>query len=184
MRIGISVVCLAAAVTLHSAGLTAQQPPPPQPFPRPGAPPVASPQPPPAVPPVAANARPPASPPVAGEKPTDLSLGIPGIILPQAEYLDSFDLGRGQRSYLFGTDLGYPEVVAYYKNVLKDGGRELFKSPPMQQFDLGRFQDQTMATQPSVVVKDYAGGEGYLHVNGVQSKRFRTIVQIVPMPAR
>ena len=35
-------------------------------------------------------------------------------------------------------------------------GRELSKSPAMQQFDLGKFQDQAMAYQPSAVVKDYS----------------------------
>ena len=56
----------------------------------------------------------------------------------------------------------------------------------LQQFDVGKFQDQTMASQPSVVVKDYTFGNsaGYLHVDGTQSKRFKTVIQIVPMPAR
>lgn len=95
--------------------------------------------------------------------------------------MESFDLGRGQRCYLFGTNAPFVELVAYYKQVLKDGGRELFKAPAMQQFDLGRFQEQTMGTQPAVVVKDYAVGEGYLHVAGTQSKRFKTVIQIVPI---
>jgi hypothetical protein len=188
MRIAASVWGLAAVVAVHAIGLHAQQPPPPQPFPRPGAPPVASPQPPPGTPsataPPAAAPRPPATAPAPGEKPTDASLGIPGIINPKAEFLDSFDLGHGQRCYLFGSDLSYAEMIGYYKNVLKDGGRELFRAPAMQQFDLGRFQEQAMAVQPSVVVKDYSYGEGYLHVDGVQTKRFKTIVQIVPMTAR
>ena len=109
-------------------------------------------------------------------------LGVPGIIYANSEFLESIDLGRGQRCYLFGTAAPYASLVAYYKEVLKDGGRELFKAPAMQQFDLGRFQDQTMSTQPAVVVKDYAVGEGYLHVSGTQSKRFRTVIQIVPAP--
>ena len=54
----------------------------------------------------------------------------------------------------------------------------------MQQFDLGKFQDQTMAYPPSVVVKDYAFGttEGYLQVDGTRQRRFKTMIQIVPMP--
>jgi hypothetical protein len=116
------------------------------------------------------------------DAPTDASLGVPGIVYAGSEFLESVDLGRGQRGYFFGSMTTFAELVAYYKQVLKDGGRELFKAPAMQQFDLGRFDERTMATQPAVVVKDYAVGEGYLHVTGTQSKRFRTVIQIVPMP--
>src|SRR5437762_6946094 len=66
--------------------------------------------------------------------------------------------------------------------------RVLFRSkaPAMQQFDLGKFQDQTMAYPPSVVVKDYSSGatEGYLQVDGTRQRRFKTVIQIVPMPGR
>ena len=111
---------------------------------------------------------------------------MPGVIYPTAEFLESFDIGRGQRCYLFGTNAAFAETVAYYKQTLKDGGRELFKSPTAtQQFDLARFQEQTMAYPPSVVVKDYASaGDGYLHVDGTKEKRFKTIIQIVPAPGR
>ena len=60
----------------------------------------------------------------------------------------------------------------------------------MQQFDLGRFRDDTMAYPPSVVVKDYTWGldgqrsDGYLFVNGTTEKRYRTIIQIVPNTAK
>ena len=58
----------------------------------------------------------------------------------------------------------------------------VFQGPLMHQFDLGRFQEQTMAYPPSVVVKDYTwnGSEGYLHVSGTASTRYKTIIQIVP----
>jgi hypothetical protein len=116
-------------------------------------------------------------------------LGVPGVIYPTADFLTSFEIGRGQRCYLFGTNASFAEMVAYYRQVLKDGGRELFKTPAMQQFDLGKFQDQTMSYPPSVVVKDYASGsngatDGYLQVDGTRQRRFKTIVQIVPMPGR
>ena len=76
----------------------------------------------------------------------------------------------------------YAEIVAYYKNVLKNGGRELFKTPPMQQFDTGKFQDESMTFQPGVVVKDYTWNNqaGYLFVNGTKEERFKTVIQIVP----
>ena len=88
--------------------------------------------------------------------------------------------------YLYGTSATFLDTVTYYKQLLKDGGRELFKAPAMQQFDLGRFQEQTMVYPPSVVVKDYAfgGSEGYLHVVGTREQRYKTIVQIVPGTAR
>jgi len=56
----------------------------------------------------------------------------------------------------------------------------------MHQFDLGRYQDETMAYPPSVVIKDYTwnGSEGYLHVSGATSKRYKTIIQIVPAAVR
>jgi hypothetical protein len=97
-------------------------------------------------------------------------------------FLEAFDAGKGQRCYLYGTRAPFLDTLAYYKQLLKDSGRELFKSPPMQQFDLGRFQEQTMAYPPSVVVKDYASGgsAGYLHVVGTKERRYQTIVQIVP----
>lgn len=136
----------------------------------------------PAPPPTAAAAPAPSGQPGA---PTDASLGVPGVIYPPAEYLESFDLGRNQRCYLFGTNAAYLEVVTYYKQALKDGGRELFKAPAMQQYDLGKFQEQTMSAQPSVVVKDFAfTGDGYLHVDGTKAKRFKTLIQIVPLPGR
>jgi hypothetical protein len=102
-------------------------------------------------------------------------------VYPAAEYLDSFDAGSGQRYYLYGTNLPYADLVAYYRTVLKNGGRELYKTPGMWQFDLGRFQDD-MAYPPSIVVKDYfsENSPGYLFADGTSEKRYRTIIQIVP----
>ena len=108
------------------------------------------------------------------------ALGAP--VYPGATPLEVIDVGQGQRLYLFGTNTPYAEIVAYYKNVLKSGGRELFKAPPMQQFDTGKFQDETMAFQPGVVVKDYTWNNqaGYLFIDGAKEERFKTIIQIVP----
>jgi hypothetical protein len=107
-------------------------------------------------------------------------------VYPTAEYLDSFDAGSGQRYHLFGTDLPFAEIVAYYRTVLKNGGREIYRTPAIHQFDLGRFDENRMAFPPSVVVKDYAAAgpaSGYLHAAGTVEKRYRTIIQIVPPPA-
>src|SRR3954452_794509 len=86
----------------------------PQPFPKPGEPKTAPPaQQQPAAPPVAAPQQP--SPAPSGT-PTEATLGV--SIYPGAEFLSSFDAGRGQRYYLFGTNAGFAEIVNYYRTVL------------------------------------------------------------------
>jgi len=177
---GASVLVVMACV----AGVAAQQPPPavPRPFPgsssptRPADPPATQPARQPAAPSTTAPA---AAPPPTSEAPT----GLP--VYPAAEFIDAFDAGSGQRYYLYGTNTAYADIVTYYKNLLKTGGRELYRTPPMQQFDLGRFQEDSMVYPPSVVVKDYTwnNSPGYLSISGTNEKRFRTIIQIVPATA-
>ncbi len=104
-------------------------------------------------------------------------------VYPTAEFLGSFDAGRGQRYYLFGASALFAEVVAYYRTILKTKGELVYEQPPVHMFDTGRFREETMAFPPSVTVKDYTfgGSQGYLHAGpGGQSKRFPTIIQIVP----
>ena len=103
-----------------------------------------------------------------------------------AEFLESIDAGQNQRYYIFGTNAPYADVIAFYRQVLKANPRELFKAPAMHQFDLGKFQEESMAYPPSVVVKDYTwnGSTGFLHITGTAEKRYATIIQIVPAPAR
>ena len=106
--------------------------------------------------------------------------GVP--IYPGAEMLSSFDSGS-QKVFLFGSSMPYSDVVAYYKTQLRSGGSEIFRAPAMQQFDLGSFRGETMDYRPSVVVKDYGATEqaGYLFVTGTTEKRYRTVIQIVPV---
>jgi len=103
-------------------------------------------------------------------------------IYPAAEFLEEFDAGRGQRFYIYGSNLPFQDIVDYYRTRLRDNGREIFETPATRQFELGRFDDRTMAFPPSVVVKDYgwSGSEGYLFVDGMTERRYRTIIQIVP----
>ncbi|HUF47906.1 MAG TPA: hypothetical protein VMM93_08820 [Vicinamibacterales bacterium] len=158
-RTGLVVVVVAAL----GLGAAAQQPPPPVPRPFPGAAPRT-----PAVPP-------------AEQPPAETTLaGAP--VYPTAEFLESFDAGQNQRYYLYGSNTSYETIVTYYRSVLRNNGREIFREPAMHQFELGRFDDNRMAFPPSVVVKDYAGGgpAGYLFVDGTTEKRFLTIIQIVP----
>ena len=111
---------------------------------------------------------------------------IAAPIYPTAQFLEVIDAGKGQQFHLYGTDAPFADIVAYYKATLKNGGRVLFQAPAMHQFDLGRYQEETMAYPPSVVIKDYTwnGSEGYLHVTGGASKRYKTIIQIVPATVR
>lgn len=136
--------------------------------------------------PAQAPARPPASPaaPATPEPPpTPESLGAP--FYPSMEFLESFDAGSGQRYYLFGVDSPFGDVVAWYKNALKQKGELIFEEPPVHQFDVSKFREETMAFPPSVTVKDYtwAGSAGYPNPKaGAEPARFKTIVQIVPVP--
>jgi hypothetical protein len=159
----------------------------PQPFPRPGdsskppAPPVTRPVPPGAkvLPPEPQTAAPQPEP---GE-PTEQTLGTP--IYPGSQFIASYDAGRGQRYYLFGTAADFAQIVSYYRTVLKQRGELVYELPPIHMFDVGRFREDTMVFPPGVTVKDYTwgGSEGYINPKpGVQPARFRTIIQIVPAP--
>lgn len=118
--------------------------------------------------------------------PTEATLGV--AIYPGADFLVSYDAGRGQRYYLFGTNASFTEIVNYYKNVLKQKGELVYEEPAIHQFDIGKFTEETMAFPPSVTVKDYTwgGSAGYLNPNrGKQPARFKTVIQIVPVgPSR
>jgi hypothetical protein len=116
--------------------------------------------------------------------PTEASLGLP--IYPSAEYIASYDAGRGQRYYLFGTNAPFAQIVEYYKGVLKQRGELVFDEPPIHMFEVGRFREETMAFPPGVSIKDYgwAGSLGYINPKrGAEPSRFKTIIQIVPSPA-
>lgn len=168
---------LAAFVLMCSTPAAAQQPPAPRPFPEPGQRPAA----PPPSQPTPAPAGPTTAP---GGVPTEATLGVP--IYPTAQFITSYDAGRGQRFYLFGVTLPFAEMVQYYRTALKARGDVLFETPATHQFDIGRFRDETMAFPPSVTIKDYTfgGSAGYPNPNrGAQPERFPTIIQIVPAPA-
>jgi hypothetical protein len=178
-------VITAAVMSLAFAAAAGAQTP--QPFPRVGtqkpAPPPASQ---PAEPPQ--SSKPPAvTPPVArqppgpNDVPTEATLGVQ--IYPGAEFLASFDAGKGQRYYLFGTNTPFADIVGWYRNVLKQKGELIYDEPAIHEFDIGRYRDESMAFPPSVTVKDYTwgGSAGYLNPKrGKQPARFKTIIQIVP----
>jgi hypothetical protein len=155
----------------------------PQPFPKVGAPRPAAPAPPPQT--AAQTVQPPTQPaPGANDIPTEASLGV--SLYPGAEFVGSFDAGKGQRYYLFGTNTPFVEIVTYYRTVLKQKGELVYEEPAIHQFDLGKYKEETMAFPPSVTVKDYTwgGSAGYLNPKrGKQPARFKTIIQVVPNPA-
>jgi hypothetical protein len=153
----------------------------PQPFPRPGSPPPAPPAAPAPAPP-----RPQAVAPVDPGAPSAVTLGV--TLYPGAQFLASYDAGRGQRYYLFGTTAAFAEVVGYYRTQLDDRGDLVYKEPATHMFSggsLGRFREDTMIFPPSVTVKDWTSGgsPGYPNPKpGAQPARFPTILMIVPAP--
>jgi len=173
-------------VALILAAALAQQPVA-QPFPRPRA---SRPEPPTAPPPVTSPAAPVVStqtesaPPQGPfDEPTEASLGIP--VYPGAQFIASYDAGRGQRFYLFGTAISFVDIVTYYRTLLRDRGNVVFEAPATHVFEIGRFREETMAFPPSVTVKDYESevSAGYPNPKpGGTPERFRTVIQIVPVP--
>ena len=156
----------------------------PQPFPGRPAPP----KPAPAAPPVAAPSPSRPAPPAAETStvetaPTEALLGI--AVYPSAQFIASYDAGRGQRYYLYGSDLPFAALVKYYQNALKTKGTLVFDAPATHMFEVGRFREETMAFPPGVTIKDYTwnGGAGYLNPKkDGQPARFASIIQIVAAP--
>jgi hypothetical protein len=162
----------------------------PQPFPRAGT--VQQPQRPPATPPAAptpttssAQQQAPAA--VDPNAPSAATLGV--VVYPGAQLLGSYDAGRGQRYYLFGTTASFAELLGYYRTQTGERGDLVFKEPPTHMFTggtLARFREETMAFPPSVTVKDWTSGGSAGYPNpklGAQPPRFPTVIMIVPPPA-
>jgi hypothetical protein len=167
------------AIAIAWASLDAQVP---KPFPQPSQPAPTTGQPArPAPPPPGSAAT--VKPAPAVDVPTEAMLGAP--IFPGAQYLTSYDAGRGQRFHLFGAGASFVEVVTFYRTALKQKGDVLFEAPPTHQFETGRFRDETMAFPPSVTIKDYTfgGSAGYPNPKkGPQPERFPTVIQFVAAP--
>ena len=171
------------AALLASAVMTgAQQPPVPQPFPRPGAQPAAPerPAPTPAPPPRGVPVTLPAA--VSEEAPSEATLGIP--VFPGSQFIASYDAGRGQRYYLFGSAAPFLDLVNYYRTVLRQKGDVIFDMPATHEFDVGKYNEETMAFSPGVTIKDFQSSvsQGYPNPKaGGQPARFPTVIQIVPV---
>lgn len=168
------------AILLLATALAQQPPPPPAPFPRtgqpprPGSQPTVLPAPPPDAPAVSTSP--------AERGPSEVMLGVP--VYPGAQFLSSYDAGRGQRYYLYGTAASFVDVVTFYRTALKQRGELVFDAPATHEFDVGRFREETMAFPPGVTVKEFQSqiSQGYPNPkpNG-QPARFPTVIQIVPV---
>ena len=185
---------LFAAVAVPPARAAQQPPAPvPQPFPQTGGqtsePPPSSAQPSAAPAPQTSQVPPPAgagSGPAAATPGSSLAatLGLP--VYPSAQFLASYDAGRGQRYYLFGSTAPFDDLVAYYRSVLKRKGTLVFDTPATYMFEVGKFDQDTMAFPPGVTIKDFQSSlaQGYPNPKpGGQPAFFPTIIQIVPAPA-
>jgi hypothetical protein len=174
------------ALTMQVLLFGQQQPPVPQPFPRPGSQQPAQPQKPaqpPPQPPASSAATKPAQ---TDGAPTEATLGVP--VYPGAQFIASYDAGRGQRFYIFGSAAPFVDLVTYYRTTLKQKGELVFDVPATHEFDVGRYNEDNMAFPPGVTIKDFQSdvSEGYPNPkpNG-QPARFKSIIQIVPVaPAR
>ena len=120
--------------------------------------------------------------PAAPEAPTEATLGLP--IYPAAQFIASYDAGRGQRYYIFGSAAPFTDLVAYYRTTLKQKGEVVFEAPATYSFEVGKYREETMAFPPGVTIKDFqsAVSEGYPNPKpGGQPARFRSIIQFVPV---
>ena len=169
----------------------------PQPFPRPGSPTVQapparpaqppSPSSPPSLPAAPAAEAAPRVPGIPGidVAPTEALLGVP--IYPGAQFITSYDAGRDQRYYLFGTAVSFVDLVAYYRTTLKQKGDLVYDVPATHEFDVGKFDGETMAFPPGVTIKDFQSdvSQGFPHPKpGGQPARFPTVIQIVPVAGK
>ena len=104
-------------------------------------------------------------------------------IYPNAQFIASYDAGRGQRYYIFGSASSFVDLVKYYRTVLKQRGELVYEVPGTYEFDVGKFDEDRMAFPPGVTIKDYQSdvSQGYPNPKaGAQPARFPTIIQIVP----
>jgi hypothetical protein len=165
----------------------------PQPFPQPGGgsggrtsqQPVRPAPPPATTTPAPQQPTAPATPPPSGAAetaPTEATLGVP--VFPNAQFIASYNAGRGQRYYIYGTAASFVDLVNYYRTTLKQRGELTYDVPATHEFDVGKFDEDRMAFPPGVVIKDFQSdvSQGYPNPKpGGQPARFPTIIQIVPV---
>jgi hypothetical protein len=176
--------CVAlVAVVLLAAPILGQTP---QPFPRPSTP-QQNPPPQPAAPAPTPTAQAPApaqpAPAAAADPNAPDAATIYFPLYPTAQFIGSYDAGRGQRYYIYGATAPYLDLVTFYRTQLRERGDEVFAEPPTHMFSIGRFREETMAFPPGVTIKDWTwgGSKGYPNPKG-EPARFPSIIMIVPPP--
>ena len=106
-------------------------------------------------------------------------------VFPSAEFIASYDAGRGQRYYLFGTNNPFAQIVEYYKTVLKQRGELVYDEPPgphVRGRPVPRGDDGVPAGGHGEGLR-VGRTLGYLNPKrGAEPARFKTIIQIVPAP--
>ena len=156
----------------------------PQPFPRPGSAPPSQPARP---APRATSAgarlhRRSSRPPRRANRSDSRRPGFPG-----AQFIASYDAGRNQRYYIFGSAAPFVDLVTSYRTVLKQKGELVYDVPATHEFDVGKYREETMAFPPGVTIKDFQSdiSQGYPNPKpGGQPARFPTVIQIVPVTER
>jgi len=109
-------------------------------------------------------------------------LGVP--VYPGAQFLASYDAGRGQRFYMYGTTASFVDMVTFYRTVLRQRGELIFDAPATHQFEVGPFRRRRWRFPPGVTIKDFQSqiSQGYPNPRpGGQPARFPTVIQIVPV---
>jgi hypothetical protein len=120
--------------------------------------------------------------PAGMDAPSAAAVGFP--VYPNAQFLVSYEAGKGQRYYLYGSLTGFEELVKYYQTILKDRGARVYDDPGTHLF-AQRFREDTMAFPPGVTIKDWTSGgsQGFPHPRlGGTPERFPTVIMIVPPP--
>ena len=78
-------------------------------------------------------------------------------------------------------------ALTFYRTALKQRGELVYEIPATHAFDVGRYNEDTMAFPPGVTIKDYESevSQGYPNPKpGGTPARFPTVIQIVPVGAR
>ena len=112
-------------------------------------------------------------------------LGVP--IYPGAQFIASSR--RRTRPALLHLRLagGVRRSGDDYRTALKQKGELVCDVPATHEFDVGKFNEDTMAFAPGVTIKDFQSdiSQGYPNPKpGGQPARFPTIIQIVPVVTR
>jgi hypothetical protein len=116
------------------------------------------------------------------DAPSAATVGFP--VYPNAQFLASYDAGKGQRYSLYGSLTAFEELVKYYQTALMDRGARVYDAPGTHLF-AQRFREESMAFPPSVTIKDWTSGgsQGFPHPRlGGTPERFPSVIMIVPPP--